>query len=69
MGCFGHPLREGDHKGRPYVASPSLSEGEEFFSNHRRVDLGSERAKVGWCVIQYFQRLRRRQTIGPPGGV
>ena len=33
-------LREGDHKGRPYVASSSLSEGEEFFSNHRRVDFG-----------------------------
>ena len=45
-------LREGDHKGRPYVPSFSLSEGEGFFSNHRRVDLGSERAKVGWCVIQ-----------------
>ena len=28
---------KGDHKGRPYVASPSLSEGEEFFSKHRRV--------------------------------
>ena len=26
--------------------------GREFFSNHRRVDLGSERTKVGWCVIQ-----------------
>ena len=56
LGCLADGCRtwgwKGDHKGRPYVASFSLSEGEEFFSNHRRVDFGSARAKVGWCVIQ-----------------
>ena len=52
LGCLADGCRtwgwKGDHKGRPYVPSFSLSEGEEFFSNHRRVDWGlSGRKLVG----------------------